>query len=97
MLKTNSRRLSYLSRQKYVPPEIDNVFQLVLHEKYKELAKYILDEKNEIWKIKKGDDINILHSACVLDNFKLVKLIIELTKKRLKLHYIMQHIEEILN
>jgi len=85
MLKTNSRRLSYLSRQKYVPPEIDNVFQLVLHEKYKELAKYILDEKNEIWKIKKGDDINILHSACVLDNFKLVKLIIELTKKRLNL------------
>ena len=85
MLRTNSRKLSYLSRQKYVPPEIDSVFQLVLHEKYKELFNYILDEKNEIWNIKKGDDINILHSACVLDNFKMVKLIIETTKKRLKL------------
>ena len=80
MLKTNSRRISYLSRQKYVPPEIDNIFQLVIHEKYKDLSNYILDKKNEIWKIKKGDDITILHSSCVLDNFKLVKLIIESTK-----------------
>ena len=86
MLKTNSRRLSYLSRQKYVPPEIDNIFQLIIHEKYKDLSNYILDKKNEIWKIKKGDDITILHSACVLDNFKLVKLIIESTKKRLNLN-----------
>ena len=86
MLKTNSRRISYLSRQKYVPPEIDNIFQLVIHEKYKDLSNYILDKKNEIWKIKKGDDITVLHSACVLDNFKLVKLIIESTKKRLNLN-----------
>ena len=85
MLKANSRRLSYLSRQKYVPPEIDKVFKLVMHEKYKDLYNYILDKKNEIWNIKKGDDINILHSACVLDNFKFVKLIIEATKKRLEL------------
>ena len=61
MLKANSRRLSYLSRQKYVPPEIDKVFKLVMHEKYKDLYNYILDKKNEIWNIKKGDDINILH------------------------------------
>ena len=87
MLKANSRRLSYLSRQKYVPPEIDTVFKLVMHEKYKDLYNYILDKKNEIWNIKKGDDINILHSACVLDNFKFVKLIIEATKKRLELIY----------
>ena len=85
MLKANSRRLSYLSRQKYVPPEIDSVFQLAIYEKYKELSDYILDKKNEIWKIKKGDDITLLHSACVSDNFKLVKLIIESTKKRLNL------------
>ena len=85
MLGANSRRLSYLSRQKYVPPEIDSVFQLAIYEKYKELSDYILDKKNEIWKIKKGDDITLLHSACVSDNFKLVKLIIESTKKRLNL------------
>ena len=85
MLRANSRRLSYLSRQKYVPPEIDSVFQLAIDEKYKELSDYILDKKNEIWKIKKGDDITLLHSACVSDNFKLVKLIIESTKKRLNL------------
>ena len=85
MLKANSRRISYLSRQKYVPPEIDKVFQLVIHEKYKDLSDYILDKKNEIWKVKKGDDITILHSACVLDNYKLIKLIIDSTKKRLDL------------
>ena len=85
MLRANSRRLSYLSRQKYVPPEIDSVFQLAIYQKYKELSDYILDKKNEIWKIKKGDDITLLHSACVSDNFKLVKLIIESTKKRLNL------------
>ena len=85
MLRADSRRLSYLSRQKYVPPEIDSVFQLAIYEKYKELSDYILDKKNEIWKIKKGDDITLLHSACVSDNFKLVKLIIESTKKRLNL------------
>jgi hypothetical protein len=45
MLKTNSRKLSYLSRQKYVPPEIDKVFQLVNHEKYNELSNFILDKK----------------------------------------------------
>ena len=85
MLRANSRRLSYLSRQKYVPPEIDSVFQLAIYQKYKELSDYILDKKNEIWKIKKGDDITLLHSSCVSDNFKLVKLIIESTKKRLNL------------
>ena len=85
MLKANSRRISYLSRQKYVPPEIDKVFQLVIHEKYKDLSDYILDKKNEIWKVKKGDDITVLHSACVLDNYKLIKLIIDSTKKRLDL------------
>ena len=83
MLKTNSRKLSYLSRQKYVPPEIDKVFQLVNHEKYNELSNFILDKKNEIWKIKKGDDITVLHTACVADNYKLVNLIIESTKRRL--------------
>ena len=85
MLRQNSRKLSYLSRQKYVPPEINNIFLLVTQENTKELTSYILDKKNEIWNIKKGDDITILHQACVLDNFKLVKLIIESTKKRLNL------------
>ena len=85
MLKANSRRISYLSRQKYVPPEIDKVFQLLIHDKQKELYDYILNPLNEIWNIKKGDDITVLHSACVMDNFKLVKLIIESTKKRLDL------------
>ena len=85
MLRQNSRKLSYLSRQKYVPPEINKIFLLITQEKTEELSSYILDKKNEIWKVKKGDDITVLHQACVLDNFKLVKLIIESTKKRLNL------------
>ena len=51
---------------------ITKVFQLLIHDNQKELSDYIIDKKNEIWKIKKGDDITILHSACVSDNFKLV-------------------------
>jgi palmitoyltransferase len=80
-----SRELSRLSRAQTVPPEIEKIFQLIYQEKLKELSSYILNEQNEIWNIKRGDNVTILHSACVFDNYKIVKIIVELTKKRLKL------------
>jgi ankyrin repeat protein len=80
-----SRELSRLSRAQTVPPEIEKIFQLIYQEKIKELSSYILNEQNEIWNIKRGDNVTILHSACVFDNYKIVKIIVELTKKRLKL------------
>ena len=79
-----SRELSRLSRAQTVPPEIEKIFQLIYQEKIKELSSYILNEQNEIWNIKRGDNVTILHSACVFDNYKIVKIIVELTKKRLK-------------
>ena len=85
MKKYKSRELSRLTRKKSIPPEIENIFQMIYQEKIKELSSYILDEKNEIWNIKRGDNITMLHSACVFDNFKIVKTIIEQTKKRLNL------------
>ena len=80
-----SRELSRRSRAQNVPPEIEKIFQLIYQEKIKELSSYILNEQNEIWNIKRGDNVTILHSACVFDNYKIVKIIVELTKKRLKL------------
>ena len=85
MKKYKSRELSRLTRKKSIPPEIENIFQMIYQEKIKELSSYILNEKNEIWNIKRGDNITMLHSACVFDNYKIVKTIIEQTKKRLNL------------
>lgn len=84
-MRHKSRQLSRLSRAKSVPPEIEKIFQLVYQEKIQELSAFILDKNNEIWNVKRGDNITILHSACVFDNLKIVKTIIEQTKKRLNL------------
>ena len=85
MNRYKSREKSRLSRMKSIPPEVDNIFQLVYNEKINDLSNYVLNSKNQIWNIKRGDNITILHSACVLDNYKVVQTIIEKTKIRLKL------------
>ena len=69
-----------------VSKEIDDIFQLIYEEKKEELIEYILDDNNEIWKIKRGDDITLLHSACVLDKTDIIEIIINETKKRLHLN-----------
>ena len=79
------RQLSHFSRQKPCSPEIQNLFDLVNQEKIQELISFILNEQNKVWKMKKGDDITILHNSCVNDKFNLVKLIIDNIKKRLHL------------
>ena len=85
MKRYKSREISRISRKKSIPPEIENIFQLIYQEKIKELSAYILNENNEIWNIKRGDNITILHSACVFDNYKIVRTIVNQTKKRLNL------------
>ena len=67
-------------------PEIEELFQLIYQEKLEELISYISNEKNEVWNIKRGDDLTLLHSACVLDKSYIIEKIIEQTKKRLKLN-----------
>ena len=79
------RQLSRLSRQKPCKPEIQSLFDLIMQEKVQELSSQILDDKIEVWNMKKGDNITILHTACVFEKFNLVKLIIDNLKKRLHL------------
>ena len=69
-----------------VSKEIDDIFQLIYEEKKEELIEFILDDNNEIWKIKRGDNITLLHSACVLDKTDIIEIIINETKKRLHLN-----------
>ena len=79
------RQLSRLSRQKPGKPEVQNLFDLLMQDKLEELSSQILDEKIEVWNMKKGDNVTILHTACVFEKFNLVKLIIDNLKKRLHL------------
>ena len=66
--------------------KINNIFQLIYDENTEGLSKFILDEKNEVWTIKKGDDITLLHNACILDKTYVIKTVINDTKKRLHLN-----------
>ena len=66
--------------------EIESIFQLLYQEKIEELSSYILNEQNEIWNIKREDDITILHSSCVLDKSYIIQTIIEKIKTRLHIN-----------
>jgi ankyrin repeat protein len=66
-------------------PEIENIFQMIYQEKIEELSKFILNEKNEVWDIKRSDDLTLLHSACIFDKKNIVETIVNDTKKRLNL------------
>jgi palmitoyltransferase len=79
----NKNRISITTAEN---PEVENIFKLVSEEKIVELTEYILNEKNEIWNVKRVDDLTVLHNACAIDKTKMVETIIEQTKKRLKLN-----------
>ena len=66
-------------------PEVENVFHLVTEEKIEELTAYILSEDNEVWNLKRGEDLTILHNACAIDKTNMAEAIIIQTKKRLQL------------
>ena len=85
MRKKKSRQ-NRLSRTSSIVPEIENVFTLVLEEKIEELTNFILSGENEIWNIKRGEDLTVLHNACALDKTNVIETIINQTKKRLKLN-----------
>jgi len=85
MRRKRTRRESRLSRTSECSPEIEKIFQLVIHEKIDELTQFILDEKNEVWNIKKKEDLTLLHNACIINKFSVVETLIVQTKKRLHL------------
>ena len=85
MRKKRQRKYNRVERTSICSPEIENLFNLVSQEKIEELTNYILSEDNQVWNMKKGEGITILHNACVLENEKIVQTIIEQTKKRLHL------------
>ena len=79
------RSQNRMERTSTASPQVENVFNLVSQENIEELASYILSEDNKIWNLKRGEDLTILHNACAIDNTKIIELIINQTKKRLKL------------
>ena len=83
MIKKRSQ--NRLSRTSSAVPEIENVFTLVSEERIQELTDFILSEENEIWNIKRGEDLTVLHNSCAIDKTNVTETIIEQTKKRLKL------------
>ena len=84
-MKSKKKNHNRMERTSSCVPEIENVFNLVSQEKTEDLISYILSEDNEVWNIKRGEDITILHNACAIDKPNMTEIIIEQTKKRLKL------------
>ena len=74
-----------MERTSSCKPEVESAFNLISQENIEELKEFILDEGNEIWNLKRLEDLTILHNACAMDKQKLVEIIIEYTKKRLKI------------
>ena len=83
-MKTKEKKQNRYERTSCLP-EVENVFSLVTQEKTEELTAYILNEENEVWNLKRGEDLTILHNACAIDKTEITEIIIEQTKKRLKL------------
>ena len=79
------KRYNRMERTSSISPEVENVFSLVSQEKIEELTEYILNEQNQIWNLKRGEDLTILHNACAIDKTNVIETIVEQTKKRLKL------------
>ena len=77
----NEEEVKLAKTQSYIP-EIENIFQMIYQEKIEELSLFILNEKNKVWDIKRGDDLTLLHSACIFDKTNIVETIVNDTKKR---------------
>ena len=84
-MNENNKEHLKLEKKISCPKEIDEIFQLVYQDKMEDLISFIINEKNEIWNIKRGDNITILHSACVLDKPHIIETIIKQLKVRLNL------------
>ena len=84
-MSSKKKLQSRMERTSSIVPEVENVFSLIAKEQTEELISYILNEENEVWNIKRGEEITILHNACAIDKTNISELIIEKTKIRLKL------------
>ena len=84
-MKSKRRNQNRMERTSSISPIVENVFSYISQEKIEELTAYILDENNQIWNLKRGEDLTVLHNACAIEKLKVVETIIEQTKKRLKI------------
>ena len=84
-MRAKKRQQRRLERISSCLPEVEKVFTFVSQEKGEELTTYILDKENKIWDLKRGENFTILHNACAIDKLNMVEIIVEQTKKRLKL------------
>ena len=84
-MSSKKKLQSRMERTSSIVPEVENVFSLIAKEQTEELISYILNEENEVWNIKRGEEITILHNACAIDKTNISEIIIEKIKIRLKL------------
>ena len=84
-MKSKRRNQNRMERTYSLSPIVENVFSYISQEQIEELTAYILDENNQIWNLKRGEDLTVLHNACAIEKLKVVETIIEQTKKRLKI------------
>ena len=84
-MRARRKQQKRMERTSSCSPEVENIFSLVAQEKIEELKDFILDEGNEVWNLKRGEELTILHNACAIDKTNIIEIIIEYTKKRLKL------------
>ena len=85
-MKSKRRKLTRMERTSSISPQVENVFTYVSQENIEKLTEYILNEENQIWNIKRGEDLTVLHNACAIDKTNVIETIIEQTKIRLKLN-----------
>ena len=84
-MRARRKQQKRMERTSSCSPEVENIFNLVAQEKIEELKDFILDEGNEVWNLKRGEELTILHNACAIDKTNIIEIIIEYIKKRLKL------------
>ena len=58
-----------MDRTSSISPQVENVFTYVSQENIEELTLYILNEENQIWNIKRGENLTVLHNAYAISNW----------------------------
>ena len=82
----SSTGLSRKERLNSIQIEQEEIFDLISAGDTERISEFILNKDNNIWEIKKTENITVLHNACAIDKTDVIITIIEKTKIRLKLN-----------
>ncbi len=82
----SSTGLSRKERLNSTQIEHEEIFDFISAGDTEKISQFILNKDNNIWEIKKTENLTVLHNACAIDKTDVVITIIEKTKIRLKLN-----------